>query len=297
MRCTLISLSIIVATGTLTACGGSSNDTSPSVTPTVNANTSTANNPKTNSSVSSPTILNNNPFSAKINLSSELMETYKNSGTINKLDYTLNNKSLPNGILDTKTLENGASIKTLTAIGQDSIDGEVFRVTRQENYFIYQQPHSIVIGKSDGSTNIAGMNMPSISSEVDLFYIDGNPSKTLPTAGTARYKGQAPTQQGVANFNYSVDFNKKTGSGSIIGAGHDIQLKEGSISQVNFYPDHRNTPTAYQHGITGRADVKGTSWTGDYKLGFFGDNASEVAGYLDHPDFDIGDIVFGGSKQ
>lgn len=167
-------------------------------------------------------------------------------------------------------MPNGASTKTLTqSVYANYPDGELAKVLEtKERLYIYQQPNSIVISKQSGRLNLADEHLIGLSSELNLFYLNGNPTNTLPTAGIANYKGKAPTAQGVADFNYSVDFNKKSGKGSIVGAGYNIQLKEGDIRQVYFDTEYSNLPSEYQYGISGSASIKGTSTTGDYKLGF-----------------------------
>lgn len=293
---------MLATTLALTACGGNSNETpTTSVTPTTQSvipkNTDT---PSSTAAQAKPatqsTQINNNPFSASIDFGKESYN-YQQAGYTTQLD--LDGIILTNGILNTNTLPNGASTKTLTqSVYANYPDGELTKVLETKEYlYIYQQPNSIVISKQSGRLNLADEHLIGLGSELNLFYLNGNPTNSLPTTGIANYKGKAPTAQGVADFNYSVDFNKKSGKGSIVGAGYDIQLKEGNIRQVYFDTEYSNLPSEYQYGISGSASIKGTSTTGDYKLGFFGSNASEILGYLDHPDVEIGDIGFGGIKQ
>ena len=156
-------------------------------------------------------------------------------------------------------------------------DGEVTKF--RGSSYIYQQPFSVVLsqfveGDIRNNQDLSPENQRSSS------YIAGfaTPENALPTIGTAVYKGFALRAPYKGVFTYKVNFDKRTGSGSIAGVedAKMISLAEGNIGKVNMQGKEII-------GINGTADVTSKSalyelTNGSYTLGFFGSAAQEVAG-------------------
>ena len=156
-------------------------------------------------------------------------------------------------------------------------DGELTRF-RGASY-IYQQPFSVVLSQLVQEDI---RNNQDLSPEYHRInsYIAGfaTPENALPTIGTAVYKGLALKTPWEGVFTYKVNFDKRTGSGSIAGIENAtmISLAEGNIGKVNMQGKEII-------GINGTADVTSKSalhefTNGSYALGFFGSAAQEVAG-------------------
>ena len=126
----------------------------------------------------------------------------------------------------------------------------------------------------------------------DVDTLVGSYTQTLPSAGIYNYAGLAFNQNEQGSLKYSVNFDKRVGSGSITGlqSTGKITLNEGSIKKM---PDDFNLPF---YGIESSASVEKDA-TGQYEYGvaFFGPNAEEIAGLVSKGEDTM--IGFGGSKQ
>ena len=156
-------------------------------------------------------------------------------------------------------------------------DGEVTRFNGSS--YIYQQPFSVVLSQFV-QEDIRNNQDLSPEHQRSSSYIAGfaTPENALPTIGTAVYKGLALKAPWEGVFTYKVNFDKRTGSGSIAGIedAKMISLAEGNIGKVNMQGKEII-------GINGTADVTSKSTlykltNGSYTLGFFGSAAQEVAG-------------------
>ena len=140
---------------------------------------------------------------------------------------------------------------------------------------IYNQPYSIVIADTkSGVRNFSSIN------ELSNVLIAGLKTKleAIPTKGTANYSGKAFDAENNGTLDYNVNFENKTGSGTITGLGNNITLEQGSISGT---------------GISSTATQGYKS--GSYSLDFFGKNAEEIAGKVIFNGKDT--VGFGGQRR
>ena len=163
---------------------------------------------------------------------------------------------------------------------------KTYTLTRSGESHIYRQNYSLIAGIKPTSYSIQGpgVNETEPISDEDYLTIKGTPTKTLPEAGKATYSGAAFDGKNKGVLNYSVDFKERTGEGNITGLGEKVVLNKGSITHI----DHNNEIDGSRlegHGI------KGSSNKGDSALGFFGANAEEIVGTVNH-----GEIGFAGSR-
>lgn len=95
------------------------------------------------------------------------------------------------------------------------------------------------------------------------------PLATYPTAGQATYRGTAFDRQEEGMLTYHVDFAAKNGHGQIDGLSRygTITLNNASL----------NPEDAASFGRGTASSAKGSSF--DYAVGFFGNQAEEIAGY------------------
>ncbi len=139
---------------------------------------------------------------------------------------------------------------------------------------IYNQPYSIIFADTEsGVRNFSSIN------ELSNVRIAGLKTKleAIPTKGTANYSGKAFDAKDNGTLDYNVNFENKTGSGTITGLGNNITLKQGSISGT---------------GISSTA-TQGYK-LGSYSLDFFGKNAEEIAGKVIFNGKDT--VGFGGQR-
>ena len=139
---------------------------------------------------------------------------------------------------------------------------------------IYNQPYSIIFADTK-----SGVRNSSSINELSNVLIAGLKTKleAIPTKGTANYSGKAFDAENNGTLDYNVNFENKTGSGTITGLGNNITLKQGSISGT---------------GISSTATQGYKS--GSYSLDFFGKNAEEIAGKVIFNGKDT--VGFGGQR-
>ena len=140
---------------------------------------------------------------------------------------------------------------------------------------IYNQPYSIIIADTK-----SGIRNSSRINELSNVLIAGLKTKleAIPTKGTANYSGKAFDAENNGTLDYNVNFENKTGSGTITGLGNNITLERGSISGT---------------GISSTATQGYKS--GSYSLDFFGKNAEEIAGKVIFNGKDT--VGFGGQRR
>lgn len=163
-------------------------------------------------------------------------------------------------------------VKIERANAESRIQAEGGGYARPSITQIYEQPYSVVIGTTREFTYEDDPYGMGIESTIVGF---ATPDRLIPTAGKATYLGKAIRSEDTFGFSYNVDFDKRIGSGEISNIsnyGGKIQLQEGAFTKLDLNYDKTNIM-----GIQAQAmATDGT--TGNYKLGFFGTAAQEVAG-------------------
>ncbi len=135
---------------------------------------------------------------------------------------------------------------------------------------IYQQPYSVVIGNGIGAF------------EIDDYIGLKTESSAIPSSGKAHYTGVAFSKDQNGALSYLVNFDNRTGQGTISGIDNagEIRLHSGSISG-----------TGISANVT--SDYAGN---GHYELGFFGPKAEEIAGKVEGLNVGVGEVGFGGTR-
>ncbi|MDO1510959.1 MULTISPECIES: factor H binding protein domain-containing protein [unclassified Neisseria] len=153
----------------------------------------------------------------------------------------------------------------------------------------YRQNHSIIAGY---------LGQPSMTTPqlLTIGLIKGDFTETLPTQGTYTYQGTAFSGTETGKLDYSVNFDKRTGSGKVSGFKEisDIALKEGNIG--NLMIDNKLDGSGLQkvRGIVGKTEYSvvengnRVKREEDYRLVFFGPNAEEIGGKVFHSAGEIG---------
>ncbi|WP_158078278.1 factor H binding protein domain-containing protein [Moraxella pluranimalium] len=203
---------------------------------------------------------------------------------------------------------------------------------RLENYHVegservYNQPYSIVYGNyytravrdrdgkiwgltnyTNGGANGYGTNLITKDQNYAYFNVDqiagqATPASEIPTIGKATYGGGAFTGTGEGGLSYTVDFGKRTGSGSLYVSdiAGTVVLHEGEIVSTT-------GGGVAEKGIKGVASLADTQYKGNYELGFYGPNAAEIAGkatmtaesyLIKAPSNTLGSVIigFGGTR-
>ena len=148
---------------------------------------------------------------------------------------------------------------------------------------VYNQPYSVVIGEYTSKQD--GYRF-SESSDITVQGLKTEET-AIPTLGKATYFGKAFTRDGnylqtgglsyEGNLSYDVNFEDRTGSGSITGLGDTVELQQGTISGTGI-------SAIAQQGYK----------NGNYLLDFYGKKAEEIAGKVI---FDGKDTIgFGGTR-
>ena len=305
----------IALTLTLTACGSSdnpsltipkistttSNATGNSSSTTTNNSTSNSNSSTTtNSSTSNAGVTVDKTYAVsalKAEVDKQLRENpnYYNAGFRNTNNYqvTVGGKTYTSGNIDLKTLGNGIQRINATETASANVGGTTYTATRHSVVHLYQQPYSVVAGLEVKGGQISNGD-PIDASDLDIDTVKGYATKTLPSAGTYNYAGKAFSRDSSGQFNYAVNFDTRKGSGSITGiteAGK-ITLQEGTISNLSHTNPDNTTISGFGIQSTATSEKKGN---GEYKLGFFGPNAEEVAGTVNQNNNGL--VGFGGTKQ
>lgn len=191
---------------------------------------------------------------------------------------TLNGKTYKQGEkINLKDFEQGYHEKDFTI----TYDKNNQTVQEKGKLYLFQQQYSTMgvfeVKMQDGLTTTIRQT------PVDAI---GIPTQTLPTKGTYQYKGMAylahPAHQNKhmpANFNYDINFDTKTGKGTIGVHNKNISLKEAPIK--THLSDYKGLDgkALQAHGIAGEALYD--TQTGRYSLGIFGPNADEVTGTVE----------------
>lgn len=278
---------------------GNTQNTNNQTNNTQNTNTQTGNNQSTHNTQSAPHMVSYNVLKAGV--TDDLKRYAKDEGytspSVDNYRITANGKTY-RGDINLKDL--GAGLKTVDVTEQATVtaSGATFNVARQNKAHLYQQEHSVVAGFVHKKTTITGSGMNEVipyNRDDYITHFGGTPTKTLPADITATYKGKAfsevDDQRVDGDLVYNVNFGAKTGSGTITSGFGDISLNEGSIQSLS-YTSQLDKSELSGHGITGTATSTQLG-RGNYQLGFFGDNAEEIAGAVEIAEHDVG---FGGKR-
>lgn len=303
----------IALTLTLTACGSSDNPslTIPKVSTTTsnatgNSGSTTTNNSTSNSNSSTTTNSSTSNAGVTVDktyavsaLKAEVDEQLRNAygyagfNSTNNYQITVGGKTYTSGNIDLKTLGNGIQRINATETASANVGGTTYTATRHSVVHLYQQPYSVVAGLEVRGGQISNGDKIG-ASDLDIDTVKGYTTKTLPSAGTYNYAGKAFSQKEAGQFNYAVNFDTRKGSGSITGieeAGK-ITLNEGTISNLSHTNPDNTTISGFGIQSTATSEKMGN---GEYKLGFFGPNAEEVAGTVNQNNNGL--VGFGGTKQ
>lgn len=254
-----------------------------------------------------------NPSQARNSLISELSKAYDQKDaygnsrfeTVAGYKATLNN-STPKRRGDTfesTELGQGYRVLTLQETAKTNIDGKEYTGIREAQVKLYQGDYSMVLGTQTLSGQVSnGSDIKTIAQgELIVDRLKGTPTKLDKIAkqtGTFTYNGKAFSQGGDGTFTYTVDFIDESGHGKITGLSDKgtINLNQASIGSFTHQNYDSGDKPLSGHGIQGLAHFENGAKEGVYTLGFFGENAEEVAGFITE-DGNKHTVGFGGKKQ
>ncbi len=183
-------------------------------------------------------------------------------------------------------------IETITAKTRASASSTRNAFTQEDRIqtVVYNQNYSVILGNYSGNLSYNNQNGTIITDNRQASIIaKGYETKpeAIPSTGIALYRGKAFNGTYKHDFfdakimegslSYNVDFDSRTGYGTITGLGDVVELNEGTISGS---------------GISSSA--KQSYRNGSYSLGFYGKEAEEVAGKVEFNGKDT--IGFGGTR-
>ncbi|OBX06768.1 factor H binding protein domain-containing protein, partial [Gallibacterium genomosp. 3] len=179
--------------------------------------------------------------------------------------------------LSSTSLENGFYKYPVVTITPTSNDG----ILAGDDY-IYKQSFSTVYARNW----LVGSNYDEKFKRGGSFrvsYIAGNPTIQIPSEGSATYTGKAFNADNRGNFEYNVNFATRQGSGRIYALDNnlpEIYLDKNTDENTMIQGRVLNQETVMK--ITSSASINNKQ-VGQYTLGFFGDNAQDIAGevYID----------------
>jgi len=272
----------------LAACSSSGGGSSGNLNVPDTGNNNNANNKHTDKSVSKLISVAELRDEAEIDLQDEFGASAKLSSYAIKL----NGKTYTRGNIDLATLGNGFKRVDVTETASAKINGQTHNVTQTSKLHLYQQPYSVVASMQITGGQIGNLRQIE-KDDFEVTYMDGQPTKTLPSAGSFNYKGVAFNEKEQGKLDYTINFDTKKGAGSISGLNQTgkITLHESNITKI--WDDGFEKYTHY-----GVEDGKATSekqGNVTYDLGIFGPNADEVSGMVSQGNKDL--AGFGGKKQ
>lgn len=230
------------------------------------------------------------------------------------IDAQIDGKRVSDPRIDINKLSNGLhTVDTLVRYQSDQIGVGADKPSwlHEAPARIYKQPNSVIIGRdwdrSGHSNTVSGdVTWVNMDGGLTMEYMYGNPTsnEAISNMGGAifNYTGKAFDHDSEGEFSYEIDFFHGWGNGKIELDGHTITLEVARIGN-DVFTDFNDAYTFDGSGVrVGR--VSGTyshnlneRW---YTLGIFGENAEEVAGYIDIIQEDgsgDNDILFGGSRK
>lgn len=206
-----------------------------------------------------------------------------NATELGKPTVTINGKP-GSEVIDITKLPNGLNRLNVELKIPATIDGKQHTIELLDTATIYKQDHSAVVGNFfvQGSST-AGVRQ--YEDERTSFFLKGNPTPleigAIPVAGVGKYVGESftlnkngsadtysPDKFRTGTFEYTVDFGRKRGSGSLAIDGKNIRLNEGLIFQAAD-PFYRGL------AIDGQTDDRIP-----YRVGFFGPKGEELVGNI-----------------
>ena len=225
------------------------------------------------------------------------------SANLSSYAFKMNGKTYTSGNIDLATLGNGLKQVDFVETASAKINGQTQNITQTGKFHLYQQPYSIVLSMPRTGGQVGNLRQIE-KDDFEVTYMDGQPTKTLPSAGSFNYKGVAFTEKEQGNLNYTINFDTKKGAGFISGINQtgNITLHESDIVKVQDGVAFKNN-SAFTYGE--KKDVYGVlngaattekQGVASYELGIFGPNADEVAGAV-FQEHDEGTVGFGGKKQ
>ncbi|CFG79181.1 repetitive large surface protein [Neisseria gonorrhoeae] len=203
---------------------------------------------------------------------------------------------------------------------------EFYGADKEQNYallktWVYEQPYSVVRGyfgysrKDSNPIEGDGQNPEEIPFDLYLGDIRGvaTDEDKLPKAGSFQYEGRAFGGNGVLSkesldnhngvFRYTIDFDRRKGSGSIEGMEQygKIKLEEAAIERIPYRESGSSLGlkdrVSYFGVNEGVAMLEKDNEIKKYHLGIFGEAANEVAGAVSQEHKHQAVIGFGGEKK
>lgn len=251
------SIALIGAMALLTACSSGGGSTQPNTsTPVVNANTNS-----TNANTTTATSSTNTPAVGSITSSRNGTKTngftpITTATNLNELNFMGQTISL---------LPDGFSVGKWFKSGGITFNG------------VKQSAREIYFGNSDSRFGYIATDNGADS--YDVYFAQGNVTKNLPTASTAKYSGVGVHEQNksriTTKWEATADFGTKTFKG-------DIKDETNAAKLVGIDATFDSTGKITQTGNT------------NVSAQFYGDNAAEIAGTYYSKDYQG---AFGGKKQ
>ncbi|MCS4534478.1 factor H binding family protein [Neisseria montereyensis] len=179
--------------------------------------------------------------------------------------------------MDISQLPQGLTVQPLEVTVKNIQDGtEVEKYTGEMR--IYKQNYSVIAqryyDKSHSLTNPNAQPRLAEYALTDPFW-SSTPLANLPQQGNYTYKGLAIGAKEQGNLEYTVNFDQRTGSGTITGFKESgtISLLPSRIKEIK-----DDVSTTFS-GIEGVATAESKKFSeGDYRLGFAGPAAEEIIG-------------------
>lgn len=304
----LVLFTLMLTTVGLTACSSGGNKSSTDIATPIVSNlngASTVTNPNGNII---PVMSKENTISTvsvAIGKDNEARAGYAviTSGTIKNNHVKIDGKEVKNSEkLDLAQYGQGEKILNFTQNSTITENKQDKKVESTGKLYLFQQNYSAMLMLNRESLKINGVEQVKKGDFISSHALVGEVTKKLPTTGSYHYVGDVKLydeskklQSGV--FDYNVDFSKGKGKGKVVGVSDtDIILNEAPIISDIGFPNELETKPLNVYGLHGEANYKNKK--GGYVLGFFGEKADEVAGYVDIGEYgNKVEGLIGGKKQ
>ena len=186
----------------LAACGGGGGGSGSRNNLNVpNGNDNSSNNGNKAPSFSVPKLLS--VADLKEDAEMDLQEQFGSSAKLSSYAIKMDGKTYTRGDVNLATLGNGFKRVDVTETGVANINKQNHKVTQTSKLHLYQQPYSVV-----ASFQITGGQVGDLGAikgeEFEVTYFDGQPTKTLPAAGSFNYKGVAFNEKEQGNLDYTI---------------------------------------------------------------------------------------------